>query len=264
MEKIRLILFFTIFIIGCQPTQVVITGEKPSLKSHENIVWYLVDIDNEFSPFSLLINEDATGALTISGDDGCNSYNMEVKTFENDSIDIKNGLTTLVACTGRQFYTSNLTKCNQFEIKDNQLRLYGNGREYIFKSNLNAPVSSHVTKGKWQLTDYSKKSDFKVLNQNGLLPILEIKNNRTYQLTSGCTANENLNRKQCQKSGGYFNVGQNEVLFYEVTLRSIKNLKNNEEQEVMRNIIEAKTFEMSDEKLILKKGMIKMTFSRID
>lgn len=264
MQKIVLTIIILSSLIACKPTQTVITGEKPSLKTHKNIVWYLVDTDNVFSPFSLMINEDKNGNVTIGGYDGCNSYSMEVTTFDNDSLEIRNGMTTLVACSGRQFYTSNLAKCNRFEISENELRLYGNGRTYYFKSALNAPIHSHVTKGKWQLTDYSKKSDFKILKKYGLLPILEINDNRTYKLTSGCTDNEMLNKKQCQKSGGYFNVGQNQVLFYEVTLRYIKNLENNEEQNVMRNILQSKTFEIDDEQLILKKGMTKMTFSRVN
>lgn len=264
MKKIFLLIGIYSVLTSCQPTQIIITGEQPSLETYKNIVWYLQDLEDKFSPFSLMINEDTDGNIFISGHDGCNSYSMEVTTFENDSLKIQNGMTTLVACSGRQFYTSNLSLCNRFEVTENQFRLYGNGREYYFKSELNAPIASHVTKGKWQLTDYSKKNDFKILEKNGLLPILEIKDNRTYQLTSGCTNDENLNRKQCQKSGGYFNAGQNRVLFYEVTLRYIKNLKDNEEEEVMKNILESKTFEMTDEKLILKKGRMKLTFSRID
>lgn len=264
MYRILLTIGICCSLIACKPTQVVITGEKPSLQSYKNIVWYLDDLDNLFSPFSLMINEDANGNIMINGYDGCNSYSMEVVTFENDSLEIKNGLTTLVACTGRQFYTSNLSRCNHFEVTENQLRLYGNGKEYYFKSELNASIASHVTKGKWQISDYSKKGHFKVLEENGLLPILEIKDNRRYELVSGCTDNETLNITQCQKSGGYFNVGQNQVLFYEVTLRYTKNLKDNEEQEVMKNILQSKSFEIDNENLILKKGITKMTFSRID
>ncbi|MFK7949033.1 MAG: META domain-containing protein [Saprospiraceae bacterium] len=264
MQKIVVIILILNSLIACKPTQIVVEKEKASLETYKNIVWYLQDVDNLFSPFSLMINEDNNGNIMINGHDGCNSYTMEVETFENDSIEIKNGMTTLVACSGRQFYTSNLALCNYFEMTGNQLRLYGNGKEFYFKSKLNAPINTHVTKGKWQLSDYSKKNDFKILEQNDLLPILEIKNNRTYNLTSGCTDNETLNRKQCQKSAGYFNVGQHEVLFYEVTLRYIKNLKNNEEQQVMKNILQSKTFEMENEKLILKKGRTKLIFIRID